>query len=299
MALRCSSPPIILTGVPRSGTTLLADLLGRLGLFIGEKKVEDLEARYFWSVNRAILKRLHGDWDNPTPMQYLLRNPTAIEETAHALEADLRSYRIIGFLGWKRYIRYGSLERYEQPWGWKDPKTVLSLPLWLTVFPDAKVVYIVRNGVDVASSLRIMAIKTMGRQQARSCRAINRLRLRSSLDRSEWKGAVRCLDLDGGFSLWEDYAALVEASLALLDDRKLIIRYEDLLADPKRHLLELRRFCGLDEKMDDRVEDLVPLVNGKRAYAFLAQPELSALYNKIRHSRWMERYGYTTVAPLL
>ena len=64
---------------------------------------------------------------------------------------------IAGFLGWKRYLAYRSLERFDQPWGWKDPRNVFTLPLWLRVFPEAKIIYIVRNGVDVAASLLVLS----------------------------------------------------------------------------------------------------------------------------------------------
>jgi hypothetical protein len=38
-------------------------------------------------------------------------------------------------------------------WGWKDPRNSITLPVWLKLFPDARVIHIVRNGVDVAESL--------------------------------------------------------------------------------------------------------------------------------------------------
>src|SRR5262249_29425731 len=38
-------------------------------------------------------------------------------------------------------------------WGWKDPRSSLTLPFWRSVLPDLKVVTCVRNPLDVASSL--------------------------------------------------------------------------------------------------------------------------------------------------
>src|SRR5207237_264153 len=39
-------------------------------------------------------------------------------------------------------------------WGWKDPRTSLTIPLWLELVPDLRVVVCLRNPLDVALSLR-------------------------------------------------------------------------------------------------------------------------------------------------
>ncbi|MBW1793701.1 MAG: sulfotransferase [Deltaproteobacteria bacterium] len=38
-------------------------------------------------------------------------------------------------------------------WGWKDPRTTLTLPLWLKLFPKARIIHVIRNGIDSALSL--------------------------------------------------------------------------------------------------------------------------------------------------
>ena len=88
------------------------------------------------------MSQAHGDWDNPFPMRYLYQDPAAMAETIHCMEADLRSWRIADFLGWAAFLRFRSLARYDQPWGWKDPRMIFTLPLWLKIFPSAKIVYI-------------------------------------------------------------------------------------------------------------------------------------------------------------
>lgn len=297
MSIQCVHTPVIITGMARSGTTLLASLLGRMGLFLGKNVVEDLEARFFFTMNRTIVKQAHGDWDNPFPMRYLYQDPAAMAETIHCMETNLRSWRITDFLGWAAFLRFGSLARYDQPWGWKDPRTIFTLPLWLKIFPSAKIVYIVRNGVDVASSLQIMERKTMAKRRARAQHVLQFFKHQSALERYGFKGAVRCLFLEGGFSLWEESMAMAEEVLAPLEERKLVIRYEDFLAEPARHLLELRRFCGLDKQIDDRIDSLVATVNRERSYAFRTHDNLLDLYRKVRHSQWMKHYGYDTLIP--
>jgi hypothetical protein len=40
----------------------------------------------------------------------------------------------------------------ESPWGWKNPRTCITLPLFREVFPEARLLHIVRNEDDIAES---------------------------------------------------------------------------------------------------------------------------------------------------
>ena len=61
---------------------------------------------------------------------------------------DVNISFFFGYRDWKE-IKSG------QPinWGWKDPRTTITFPIWLQVFPKAKILHILRNGVDVAISI--------------------------------------------------------------------------------------------------------------------------------------------------
>lgn len=65
----------------------------------------------------------------------------------------LQSRHSRSFLGWGRWLRYRSAFKLDFPWGWKDPVNTFTLPFWLDLFPEARVVHIFRNGVDIAQSL--------------------------------------------------------------------------------------------------------------------------------------------------
>ena len=296
MPIDCICPPVIIMGMSRSGTTMLAELLAELGLYLGGTHVqEDLEAYYFFQANRKIFRHIHGFSDNPSPMRYFYRNGDAVEATARSLEADVRSWRIVKFLGWRNLIKYRSVARLNQPWGWKDPHNVFTLPLWLKVFPSAKVIYIVRNGVDVAGSLRIMEQRDTRRRQVRSRRVLSVLKGTSSLERHGFKGAVRHLYLDGGFSLWEEYVEQADAVLAKIEQRTFILRYEDFLSDPARHLSDLHRFCELEKDSATRIDAVTSQVKRERAYAFTNDAELTEFFASVKHSPWMVRLGYSDV----
>jgi hypothetical protein len=42
-----------------------------------------------------------------------------------------------------------------QPWGWKDPRNSLTLPFWMRLIPNLKVVICLRNPLEVAQSLHL------------------------------------------------------------------------------------------------------------------------------------------------
>ncbi len=148
-------PPVILLGMHRSGTSLIARLLDELGLFQGEELQEDHESTHFLEINETLLKRVGATWDNPGPMRGFLENPDATALTVRCLHEDLAGRQVAAYQGKKLFGKHRGLAKFEVPWGWKDPRTIFTLPLWLKLFPEAKLVYIVRNGVDVASSLRM------------------------------------------------------------------------------------------------------------------------------------------------
>ena len=293
MAIQCARQPIIIMGMARSGTTLISDLLHRLGLFIGHRRIEvDQEATYFYSVNWMLLKRVHGYWDNPAPMRYFLKNCTAVDLTIRCMEADIVSYRVISYLGLRHYLKYRSLQRFDKPWGWKDALNVYTLPLWLKLFPEAKIVYIVRNGVDVASSLVTRQRKIISGRNARNQKKSRKMSLQRNLERFGFKGAIRCLSLEGSFSLWEEYVSQAEETLARIENAKRVIKYEEFLDDPKTHLLDLLRFCELEVSSDGIIDEVAKRVDTNRSNAFLSDPALMLFYNQVKDSDWMIHYGY-------
>src|SRR4051812_11129697 len=84
-ALTVARPPVIILGMHRSGTSLVARLLDELGLFQGNELQEDHESVYFMEVNDLLLRRVGASWDNPGPVRAFLRNPQALDLTARCV----------------------------------------------------------------------------------------------------------------------------------------------------------------------------------------------------------------------
>jgi hypothetical protein len=279
----------------RSGTSLIARVLDQLGLFQGAKLQEDHESVYFLDVNDRLMKRIGAAWDNPAPTRPFLENPQALDLSARCLAADLNSKHVKGFLGLRRYLKVRSLAKLDQAWGWKDPRTVFTLPAWLTVFPQAKLVYIVRNGIDVAASLRVREQHELARRIDEFPAKLKQLNKHSMLERASFKGSGRCLTLQGGFTLWEEYVAEAERLLAAVPNERLVVNYEQFLAEPKTQFPPLAAFCGVGGSAA-AMDAATASINAGRRNAFLKEPELNGFYEKVRGTAWMTHYGYDNLA---
>src|SRR6266480_5605585 len=220
-------PPVIFIGMHRSGTSMLGRLLEELGMFFGARKDENNEALFFQELNEWLLVQCGGRWDNPTPFNaYFWRNDEAVRWTETYLRNLLASPRSIQFLGARRFLQ-GGLRHLNAPWGWKDPRTTFTLPIWLRIFPNAKVISIERNGVDVAESLRAREVKII-RAAPDFYRRYRRLFFLYPR-RGGFAHSPRCLALEDAFSLWEEYTSQAEAVVAGLPrERVLALRYEEV-----------------------------------------------------------------------
>lgn len=75
----------------------------------------------------------------------------------------IKSTRTITFLGWRKYLRYGTPLKMDIPGAGKPAQHLHPAPLWLDLFPDARVLHIYRYWVDVAQSLRARGRREMQR----------------------------------------------------------------------------------------------------------------------------------------
>jgi hypothetical protein len=147
------------------------------------------------SISDAILHRYGGSWDKPPLL------PPGWE-TAAAID-DLREHA-------QQLIQDQFAEL--QLWGWKDPRSCLTLPFWQRLLPDMRYIICLRNPVDVACSLEhrdgLAAEKSLYLWLTYVCSALNH---------SEGKP-------------------------------RLLIFYEDLMDDCLRELQRLADFIGKHER---------------------------------------------------
>jgi len=129
--------PLIITGMHRSGTSLLARIVHHSGIDLGDRFVgarpsnpyghfEDVEILEF---QKGILLREFGH-----PMWVPGPPPLTAADRARAEEL----------------VR---ARKEESPWGWKEPRTSLFLDLWSELLPGAFYLFVVRHPLLVLDSL--------------------------------------------------------------------------------------------------------------------------------------------------
>ena len=274
-----SGYPLIVIGMHRSGTSLLTELLHRAGVPMGiDRNIHD-ESAFFLELNKFLFRAAHAGWDYPEPMLLLHEVPELRQALVGHLRSQCASRATRAYLGWRCFLRSSRLEAQPGPWGWKDPRNTFTLPLWLEVFPNARVLNVYRNGVDVAESLVV-------RERRRVARIHNTVR------------SCRCLTHERAFELWTEYvAASLRVTETLAPDRVHQVRYESFLEEPESGLRDITTFLGLDPP-DAALRMLVSDVEPKRALAFREDPKLVRLYRERAHHPLMQRLQYGDLSCL-
>jgi hypothetical protein len=204
-----SAPPrpggpqaVCVLGMHRSGTSLISRLLNLLGVYLGPEerllRANRFNPKGFWEyqpiveLNDTILSRLGGSWREPPPF------PPGWEASEALADLRLRARELL------------AADFAAAPlWGWKDPRTCLTLPFWRELVPDVRYVLCFRNPADVGHSLE------------------------------------HTMPFDQGVRLWLRY---VSASLGHAAGRDcLAVFYEDFMQDWRRQLERLAAFLGREE----------------------------------------------------
>lgn len=139
--------PVFILGMHRSGTTMVAQALASAGVYPGAICDHNSEPLYAIDINERLLEEANGNWWN-VPAESALE--VAVKSGMSALKArDLYAAHL--------KISTGSSLRqwmhYAGPWLVKDPRLSLTLPWWLERFPNAKVIWVLRDEAAVVDSL--------------------------------------------------------------------------------------------------------------------------------------------------
>lgn len=279
--------PVIIIGMHRSGTSLLTRALQRFGFFMGIGTSRNEEAAFTNALNNWLFRHAGATWDQPESMNLLLQDHDLRPHLNDYLAGVIDGPASLRFLGPVRWMRDGGLRGIGQPWGWKDPRNTYTLPFWLELFPDARVIHIVRHGVDVAESLRTRRARELGRNLARY-RNLRSLYHANPFapKRRPFAGHQRCARLDGGFSLWEAYVDRAREHVDALGTHALEIEYEKLVAEPANALEQALEFCGI-EATPDRIHQAGARMDTGRVFAFRQNQECTefaaSVEGRLRH----------------
>ena len=142
-------PPVLIVGMHNSGTSILAEIIHECGIFLCPD-MGHYECQYFsLFLHDDLLLGSQSKWSQLPLMP--VDEVLALEPKVSGL---IKNQWVADFIraGWDG----------ESPWGFKDPRVCIFLPLYLKLYPQAKVVHIVRDSKDVAASLTRRAKQGVG-----------------------------------------------------------------------------------------------------------------------------------------
>jgi len=276
--------PVILFGMHRSGTSLMVRLLMAMGINMGRWLSRDAEELYLRWLNYRILTGVGAKWSRVDPILQAMRSPQFVERQTNAMRRALfrnkrflnRCVGIVGLFGhhlWEADYQNNSLL-----WGWKDPRNTITFPIWIRLFPHARCVHIIRNGIDVAIS-----INRRSKKQQR--------KLRNRLFPLTYSPIT--LEFDYCFRLWEMYVSFALDNEHLIpSDQYLEMRYEDLLAEPQdqlRRLVDFLDYPVRDDVLFAACEQIDQSRLDNLGYAASYRDEIQAL----AASPLMQHLGYS------
>lgn len=271
--------PVIVCGMHRSGTSLVTKIIESQGVFMGDKKQGDNESVFFIDINEKIFKMINAGWDNPDNFNFV--NRFFNKNIIHIINNELKSFHSIKYFGFSKYFNNHNFLKIKYDWGWKDPRNTFTADYWKEIFPDAKIIHIYRNPVDVAHSMRI-------RQQNFIEKYEESDDFKNYCNKIKFLGtSYRCLDLDEGFMLWEKYI-----SRAFKIEKNIHhISYEELLNDPENEIKLLMDFIKIFPKKK-AFNSEISNIDKSRLFAFIGDKELEDFYLKVKDNRWVKKLNY-------
>lgn len=251
----------------RSGTTLVAKMLMQLGWFGGKKLEANAESELFLRINNWLLLQCGGSWFQP-PQPRVWEDRQSLEFCAEFVNYVLSEWRLNRYLGRWHWQPKANLPDFPFCWGFKDPRTTITLPFWLQLYPQLRVIHVTRHGVDVAKSL-------LTRRHARLAERHRTLHKRALIYWYKVKQRrieIGLSDLQQGLDLWSDYNRQL-ASHHLPPSQLMHVSYEQLLQQPRPILAQLLDFADLTAD-DHAIAEVANMANPDRAFAYRKTPAL-------------------------
>jgi hypothetical protein len=280
--------PVIIIGAHRSGTSLVTRLLDDLGLFVGARPDNNHEPVFFQSLNDIFLHQSGGRWDNPKPIARFLDDQENLRLTQDYVSLLMKSPSVASFIGLRKYIRCQNLFDLDIPWGWKDPRNTYTLPFWLMMFPQAKVIHVYRHGMDVARSLNHRCREHFNAKSS----LYEKYRLAYTLrpKKGGFKESLLCSSVEGGFELWEEYIQMANHHVAQMGSQAMNVQFEALAHNPMPILEQLASFAQLTPTAE-QFEQAAGKIKSTRCLAYKLDASSNILARTFG-SR-LQRYGYS------
>lgn len=238
--------PIVVINKSHSGSRLLARMLIDQGVYLGAGLNESLDAEYLVPLVEYLVCEYYPDYSA------LWRS-----ERDQVLE-DLLRY------GFDALMK--DMTARHTRWGWKLGETTYILPVIQALFPDARVIHIIRDGRDVAFSDHVAPHDAFWKKVYFNSCDISRWRGR----RLSWRAYRRASHLYNA-QHWVNSVTVGRAYGSMLGERYREVRYEDLCRDYVKVSEELLRWLGLDAD-HPALREQAQSIHTRRIGRFHAQP---------------------------
>jgi hypothetical protein len=282
-----SKDPIIIIGMHRSGTSMLTRFLEESGVYLGNSLDINHESHYFIELNEWIFRQTNTTWDNPYNFQFV--NESVLENIIRVCRYHMHSAKKVRYLGLRKAINYSSLKNLDFVWGWKDPRNSITLPIWKSIFPNAKVIHIYRNPIDVADSLKKREIQLeMNFKQNLKTSIKEKILFSNNVG---YSFSIRTTEIEEGVKIWKEYMGYIDKYVNRYND-VFNIQYENFLDNPTDILKNLSSYLNI-ELSDELIADIVKQADPTRKYGFTRDRTLKELYIKeYKHDIILKKYGY-------
>lgn len=204
--LRNKKPVFFIVGSVRSGTTLLRDILKSHPNLICPEEThffrwnEPFASGDYYHLNKtAEVLKTHRSMDGVAESDFL----DILESSQDRRELQLNYFELF------RQAQNKSSSRCFD----KTPQNVYGLPLIKALFPEAKIIHIVRNPLNVVSSLK---------------------RGRSLLPQS----------LTGAINFWKEALLIINTMKPLFENNLYELKYEDLTHNPSKEISSLLNYLS-------------------------------------------------------
>lgn len=231
------TPPIVVLGMHRSGTSMISAVLSELGVNMGVHTEHNRESVFFLQLNEWLLMQAGASWFTPGAFSAAVDSPEFMRIATTSLARAVSSPFA--------YEHHGA--RPFSPWGFKDPRTTITWPVWRLVYPQARLVILRRHGVDVARSLSVRAHRAFADPPR-----LWTLGLRLPMMRSDIRVAWAANDVNRGLELWAQYCELEDAA-ARQDEPAVKLEYGEVLAQPSETVDALVEHLELDPSPSQRL----------------------------------------------
>lgn len=287
--------PIIIIGCPRSGTTLLFTLLNSSPQIYSLYEESRFLFRKFYLRQEKLGKVFTDDALNPSDMSIKDRGLLIQDFHNHSFKSrflgqlvnkGIRKYSVTRWLAGYLAKINGLFKNKEYRLVEKTPRNCFKIELLNELFPDAYYIFIKRDGRSNISSL----IQGWRKREKEAFDEIKRIpRINKELNFTNFDGKLWRFAMPPGwqehvdgsleeacaYQWYKSNQSALERLAQIPDERKMTIRYEDLVADTARIV---KSICGFTEiEYDSVIQRLAE-----------KPPEVNYLDGKPRLDKWKQ-----------